>query len=193
VISAIEADFAQASEPLQKKLGRMSPYLKVDSSGTKSVVSEVAEPDDIKDNTVKWGGPLELSSDSGSPIKVTVKDSRTLLPDKIIGTGVVTPRCNGLDEQTVQLVDKKGAVAGEVMVQLDAAPTPSIAGSDDGQHSISTDGESNASHSKSAASRTLSKVSSVGVQATDKVAAGCTNMTPLAFGPVPVGAGSFVT
>ncbi len=48
-------------------------------------------------------------------MQVTVKDCKTLLlPDKTIGTGIVTPRCSGDDQQTMRLVDKQGGVIGEV-------------------------------------------------------------------------------
>lgn len=49
---------------------QMSPYLKVEApGGGQAIESEVAA--DIRDEgTVKWAGPVELSGDSGSPIKV---------------------------------------------------------------------------------------------------------------------------
>ncbi len=53
----------------------MSPYLKVEApGGGQAVKSEVAA--DIGDEgTVKWAGPVELSGDSGSPIKVVMSCS----------------------------------------------------------------------------------------------------------------------
>lgn len=47
----------------------MSPYLKVEMPGCKAFRSEVAK-DIGDDKTVLWGGPVELSGDSASDIKV---------------------------------------------------------------------------------------------------------------------------